>query len=73
VNGRARLHELAWRDGLDGGHLELERDLLVNEDAAGLEQGVPEQGVPIDAPVLAVDDRGAFDADPLVVILDGST
>src|SRR4051794_2058138 len=42
---------------LDGGDLELEDDLLADEDAAGLEGGVP-----ADAPVLAVDRHVALEA-----------
>src|SRR5207253_2750741 len=47
--------------GADGGHLELEGHLLADEHTAGLEGGVP-----VDAPVLAVDDRLAFEADAVV-------
>src|SRR5687768_3568865 len=46
---------------LDRGDLELERDLVADQDAAGLERGVPG-----DAPVLAVDDDRALEADALV-------
>src|SRR5690349_1060632 len=52
----------AGEDGsgvLDRGDVELELDLLGDEDAAGLESGVPGQ-----APVLAVDGDGALEADP---------
>jgi hypothetical protein len=47
--------------GFDRGYLELEGDLVTDQDAAGLEGGVPG-----DAVVLAVDDRGAFEPDPQV-------
>ena len=53
--------------GADGGDLELEDDLLADEDAAGFERGVP-----VDAPVLAVDRGGALEADALVAVgIDG--
>ena len=47
--------------GLDRGDLELEGDFVADQDAAGLERGVPG-----DAVVLAVDDRGALEPDPQV-------
>src|SRR3954447_21370886 len=47
--------------GLDGRDLELERDLLAHQHAAGLQRGVPG-----DAPVLAVDGDAALEADPVV-------
>src|SRR3546814_14733260 len=52
----------------DGGDLELEGDLLADEHAAGFEGGVP-----VDAPVLAVDLGGALEADAGVVVrVDGA-
>ena len=48
----SRWRRLRASAGLHGGELELEGDLLADEDAAGLERGVP-----VDAPVLAVDRR----------------
>src|SRR3546814_9230287 len=51
--------------GADGGDLELEGDLLADEHAAGFQGGVP-----VDAPVLAVDGGGALR--PVRVLLDGS-
>src|SRR5262245_17486665 len=52
-----------WRSSgvADRGDVELELDLLGDEDAAGLERGVPGQ-----APVLAVDGRAALEADAQV-------
>src|SRR5437763_1172714 len=49
------------RSALDRGDLELEGDLVADQDAAGLERGVPG-----DAPVLAVHDDAALEADPAV-------
>src|SRR4051794_29900003 len=47
--------------GLDRRDLELQGDLVADQDAAGLERGVPG-----DAPVLAVDDQRTLEADALV-------
>ncbi len=52
----------SWRSGgLDRGDLELECDFVTDQDAAGLERGVPG-----DAVVLPVDDRRALEADAQV-------
>src|SRR5690606_7473062 len=65
--GKAPVAELAtgaegWSSGLlDRRDVELEVDLLAHEDAAGLQGGVP-----VHAPVLAVDGGLALEADALV-------
>src|SRR5689334_12163244 len=53
---------MGWRvprgsGGLDRRDVELEDDLLADEDATGLERGVP-----LDAPVTTVDGRAALEA-----------
>src|SRR5215207_291609 len=52
--------------GLDCGDLELEGDLVADQDAAGLERGVPG-----DAVVLAVDDGRAFEPSSQVAVRVG--
>jgi hypothetical protein len=53
--------------GTDGGHFELEGDLLTDEDAAGFERSVP-----IDAPILAVHGGRAVQPDAGVAVrVDG--
>src|SRR5215212_4537502 len=58
-----------WSGVLDRGDLELEDDLVADEDAAGLERGVPG-----DAVVLAADRDRALEADALVAerVLSGA-
>src|SRR4051794_21743242 len=56
-----RRQPAGWSGVLDRGDLELEDDLVADQDAAGLERGVPG-----DAVVLAADGDRAVEADALV-------